>query len=86
MAYVYVFFFVMVMQFMPQLNSSDLLRKAQYQPEKYLLYETLQDTGILSGVRVTAGREDNRVLDEQVNTVQRYSVVHVYTTRRNTRH
>jgi len=82
----FTFFFVMVMQFMPQLNSSDLLRKAQYQPEKYLLYETLQDTGILSGVRVTAGREDNRVLDEQVNTVQRYSVVHVYTTRRNTRH
>jgi hypothetical protein len=80
------FFFVMVMQFMPQLNSSDLLRKAQYQPEKYLLYETLQDTGILSGVRVTADREDNRVLDEQVNTVQRYSVVHMYTTRRNTRH
>jgi phosphopantetheinyl transferase len=33
-------FFVTVMQFMPQLNSSDLLRKAQYQPEKYLLYFT----------------------------------------------
>jgi len=31
-------FFVTVMQFMPQLNSSDLLRRAQYQPEKYLLY------------------------------------------------
>lgn len=51
-----------------------------------LLYETLQDTGILSGVRVTPDREDNRDFDEQVNTVQWYSVVHMYTTQKNTRH
>jgi hypothetical protein len=57
-------FFVTVMQFMPQLNSSDLLRKSQYQPEKCLLYETLQDTGILTGVRVTADREVNRDVNE----------------------
>jgi hypothetical protein len=79
-------FFVTAMQFMPQLNSSDLLRRAQCQPEKYLLYETVQDTGILTGVRVTADRKVNRGFDEQANTVQWYSVVHMYTMRRITRH
>jgi phosphopantetheinyl transferase len=38
MAYVYAF--VTVMQLMPQLNRSDLLRRAQYQHEEYLLYFT----------------------------------------------
>lgn len=51
-----------------------------------LLYETLQDTGILTHVRVTDDREVNRDFDEQANTVQLYSVVRMYITRRITIH
>jgi hypothetical protein len=68
----YVYFIVTVMQFMPQLNSSDILRNALYQPAPTrkvftLLYETLRDTGILTDVRVA---QVNRDVDKQANAVQ----------------
>jgi hypothetical protein len=47
--------FVTVIQFRPQLNISNVFRTVEYQPEVFnRVYQTLQDTGTLPGVRIAA--------------------------------